>query len=1745
MLRLLHSHAVLSKHFFVWMFWIFLFPATACLSQITANAAQGASPYAVYNVGDIDNVNILNGNVFVKIPLLSYPQRGKDLTMNFYIYANDKQWYIGNYQGGATYTGNWTGAAFTTGITPEPLVGAYVARDQDLAFGVDTLTSTSTGGGEPYDQYTITTTNNGFYAITGDGSKHYVGDIVYLRCQAQGSGSCPSIPNAYGNQYPATDATGYLPISIGFPGSTTNEVKDPNGVDYKAVVTNPQLPTFSAQTTQTDRNGNLITINNNGWTDTVGRAIPGSYSGPGGVPGDEAVASAPSEPIPGTPLAQGQVGNCPSGTAAARDWAVPAHDGSTQHYYLCYQNFAYQTAFNLDQVLNTTLYEGVYEASSSNANNEPALLLTAVVLPNSTSYTFSYDQYLSLTQINLPTGGSIAYTWQNIAFDPFNGTRPISRAIETRTLTPGNGQPAETWTYHWLITYAAGNNGTSYISYPMWHIVTDPAGNDVEHQLNREQEQQTVYYSGCGPHDTASNRTCSGSGVTLKTLSYAYTEYDSGGYTFGTPASIGPGLTDPLFRATTTTTTLPTSTSGQSLVSQEVIALTPKYGTCDQYYGYNGSQPEYQVVTPCYSVNQNQSVTEYDYGSNSFGSVLREDSYQYLWQDTSLGASYIAANLLNPLESHSVVTPTNGSPWSVTTFGYDENNGSPQGALGNLTSTTTAAGKSQTVYNLQGMPTLQIDPKGNKTSISSYQCSGAFPQNVIRPYQSSTTLAETTSYVYDCNTGKVTSITDPNNEKTSFVYNHPLNRLTTIGYPDVYPGSSTYGQTTYTYADTASPVHVTVAETMSPTSTRQTEYDVDGLGRLIHTKLISAPGSPDITDTNYDSKGRVSSVSNPYQTTVEGATQYFYDGLDRLTKQIQADGSSYLQWCFNGIATNGQTNCTANKSSKATASWVDYSDENGSHWQRASDALARLTAIMEPDGSLNITATPTLETDYTYDPLNNLTRVSQTGGSLVRSFSYDSLSRLITANNPESGLTCYGTWSGGAVGSGTCQNGYDSDSNLVARTDARGKITSYSYDALNRLIAKTYSDTTPPAHYNYDETTVTVGNNFWSGPHGVDNGMGRLTSWYVGTSAPGLAMKTYTYDAKGRPVQSWQCWGTTECTSQYGTRENKRTYDLVGNVTYVDNSADASFSYTYDGAGRMDSVSYYYVYPTATTIPLITLATYTAWGAPLTRNGNETWGYDARMRVSSYTNKPSASSSTVNYGYSLTYQPNSNVQTAAETSGNKSWTYSYNYDNLNRLYTAISGQLTEGCEETYDAFGNRSAQNPVGRGNSCGSFSASFTGNGLGNNNRIDGYCYDAAGDLLDAGPCPTSGNHMYTYDAEGRMATALNGATVLTYGADGKLATATLSGTPYNYVYDYDGSILAHYDYNSPLSTETWVNGQHFGYTTPGSTSTPVVMLSAVNWLGTERAHIDQAGNLEATFCSLPFGEMQTVCQGSDPYTDPTVFTGKERDPTSGLDNFGARYFGSSMGRFMSPDELGGHLDNPQTLNKYSYVENNPLSLTDPTGLDFSLGCAQNNGTTCQGGNTYYQDKNGNYQQTVVKSDSKGNLTDQSGNSYTANVSGAGVSFTGGASNGALGTFINGTNPTTINGSGGLSGFTFNFTYSEASNGITAGGSFTYSGNADSAAKALQGAGFTHYWEDRLNGEHPSVKGVYNAVDYRSAGDPKDGANSGHFTLHVPVGQSGPSSVGDLHLGEHNPYTTVPGFLDHAQEVIKHHLDH
>jgi len=81
-------------------------------------------------------------------------------------------------------------------------------------------------------------------------------------------------------------------------------------------------------------------------------------------------------------------------------------------------------------------------------------------------------------------------------------------------------------------------------------------------------------------------------------------------------------------------------------------------------------------------------------------------------------------------------------------------------------------------------------------------------------------------------------------------------------------------------------------------------------------------------------------------------------------------------------------------------------------------------------------------------------------------------------------------------------------------------------------------------------------------------------------------------------------------------------------------------------------------------------------------------------------------------------------------------------------------------------------------------------------------------------------------------------------------------------------------------------------------------------------------------------------ACSFSAAFGNGYKFTGKERDSESGLDEFGARYYASSLGRFMIPDWAAAptavpyaHYGNPQSLNLYSYVQNNPSTVGDPDG--------------------------------------------------------------------------------------------------------------------------------------------------------------------------------------------------------------------
>ena len=91
----------------------------------------------------------------------------------------------------------------------------------------------------------------------------------------------------------------------------------------------------------------------------------------------------------------------------------------------------------------------------------------------------------------------------------------------------------------------------------------------------------------------------------------------------------------------------------------------------------------------------------------------------------------------------------------------------------------------------------------------------------------------------------------------------------------------------------------------------------------------------------------------------------------------------------------------------------------------------------------------------------------------------------------------------------------------------------------------------------------------------------------------------------------------------------------------------------------------------------------------------------------------------------------------------------------------------------------------------------------------------------------------------------------------------------------------------------------------------------------------------LEAVYQSLPFGDGYAANTADDPTENH--FTGKDRDVESGNDYFLARYYGSSTGRFLSPDPSGLYYadpGDPKSLNLYEYVMNNPLTMIDPDGL-------------------------------------------------------------------------------------------------------------------------------------------------------------------------------------------------------------------
>ena len=1395
---------------------------STAFGQSDPNLEQGLKPYGSYHGGDIDVVSMATGNLTVKIPLLSYPQRGK-LHLGSELVYNAKNYQFKQICTPNGCTDRWSrlGGVFDSGVVAQwdiknSITSVAIQPDPQHIFYIDAVK-------------------------TADGSSHTLGHA------------------ATGTSEESVDATGL----------------DGSLIDSQGII-------YTNGICEEDPNGNKLCTN--AGQDSLGRTIP----------------ALPTAVTSNTTDYSKCTGTLP--IVSASTWNPPGPSGGTSAFEFCYASVYVILSINLDDNSQVTGY---------------TRMLQSVVLPDNTTWTFQYtnDGWADLSQIAFPTGGTLSYTWNGNVLQCVGPGLPSNR-VASRTLNSNDGTGNHTWNYTW----------TSVGSGVFSAVVTDPAtptANDAVYTIT-----PLGGSTSCSLYATAVQyyQGSHTSGTLLKTVATTYSWTASPFSTYMDHA----GQISVINVVPTTITT--------TWANGKTSKVTKTYDTGFTYKDPNPQSTN--TYTALYGLVTSES--DYDYGNNQAGPLLRSTSNTYLALSNS---SYLNNNMLS-LKSQ--VATFAGSPGTgacgsngaiaCTTYGYDEttpvssgvttqhDSNPPAGVYrGNQTSvkswlngstvSTTLCPVSisngnltttRTIYDT-GMVSTSKDPCGNTTTYT-YDPAyvGAYVTKTQSPATNSPNLAQhIISGTYDFDTGLLSSFTDQNNNTSNFNYDS-MWRFTTASFPDT-------GETDFFYPDVN-----TVERTQKIDATRKTDLYVrfDGLGREMRRITANDESTPwDQVDTCYDAVGNESFVSYPYQGTGLGMSQicsgtgdaFGYDAMHRKTSVTHSDGTS---------ATTTYTGAA-----------VKVSDEgNGTKsLQRVSqaDGLGRLVSVCEVSGTtlLGITPTPAgcgqditatgFLTTYSYDALGNLQLVTQ-GGLNHRSFVYNSLSQLTSITNPESGQTQYS---------------YDADMNAVSRTapapNQTGSgtvISTFTYDQLNRLLSKSYNDgSTPAATFNYDETSAKSVS--------LLNTTGRQSSVLVkNAQAQLLAEEVFSYDTMGRAKINSQCT-PQNCAS--GVFPLTYNYDFSGDMTTSTNGMGVTLTDQFNRALRLTQ--------TASSLSdsnhpgtLVSGLHYSAFGTYSTGTLGNGLPETATITARGWLQSISVGTGGSVYSLSIaSYAPDGDVLQANDNV-NGNWVYTY--DDFNRLATANKNTNQQAFSYAYDRFGNRWQQNvTAGTGpNPSYAFDA---------NNRITttGVTYDAAGNARN------DGAHAYFYDAENRiiqvggtLGTCSSATACYVYDAEGRRVRKTTGSVSVDYVYDLAGNAVAEVSSSGGWNRGEVFAGAHHLATYTGGTGGNTYFIHA-DYLGSERARTNVSGAAVETCTSLPFGDGQS-CTGTD--VSPLHFTGKQRDTETGNDDFGARYLNSGMGRWLTPDwstrrEAVPYADpsNPQTLNLYAYVGNNPTSRADLDG--------------------------------------------------------------------------------------------------------------------------------------------------------------------------------------------------------------------
>jgi RHS repeat-associated protein len=879
-----------------------------------------------------------------------------------------------------------------------------------------------------------------------------------------------------------------------------------------------------------------------------------------------------------------------------------------------------------------------------------------------------------------------------------------------------------------------------------------------------------------------------------------------------------------------------------------------------------------------------------------------------------------------------------GSPVTITdpqgttrTYNYNGTNDQTRGKIFKQASasqpcaTCPGGGIASTTYDANGFVASKTDFKGNVTNYS-YDARGL---EQSRTEAAGTAQARTITTAWHATFRLPTKITETG-RVTDFVYDAAKGTLLTKTITD----STTLKKRIWTYTYNTNGQVVTVdAPRTDAIDTATYTYDAQG-NVATYTNALSQK----TLYTSYDANGKLLSMTDPnglvttltydvrghLKTRKVGAelTQYDYDNVGQLIKITQPD-SSFISYTYDAAHRLTDMQDSFGNKIHYTLDFMgnrtkeEVSDPLGVLKQSRSrlfDTLNRLqkdiggtnltTQITQygydTNGNLTSTTDPlTRTTGNAYDALNRLSQITDPNNGTVK-YAYDGLDHLIQVTDPRNLVTNYGvdnldnnnqTTSPDTAGT---TRTYDDAGNLKTSTDARGQTTTYTYDALNRVTAMAFTTGTGVT-FQYDTGT---------------NALGRLNKI---TDESGST--SWTYNAQGRVASKAQVVGTLNKSISY-------VYDAAGRVSSITYPSGKIIGYGYTN-NRVSSI-------TVNGAALISNIQYQPFGPAKSwtwsNGGLYSRSFDADGRVKTYSLGTSTKTITYDDAGRITGIADSLAPTSSQ---------SFGYDNLDRLVSFT--QSTTSLGYSYDASGNRTAYRA---GTTNYPYTVAAASNKL---TALSGptaqtNVYDLAGNLT------SDGSVTYTYNARGRLSTAKKGTTTTTYLVNGlgQRAKKTVGSTVTLYHYDEGGKLLGEYNSAGTAQYETiYLDDQPVAVIKPGSTATTYKAYYVyADHLNTPRLITDNAtgtANKKAwQWDSDPFGASvpNENPAGAGTFTYNQRFPGQVYDKETGLHYNYFRDYNPATGRYVQSDPigLGGG------INTYGYVGGNPLSYTDPKGLNAGI---------------------------------------------------------------------------------------------------------------------------------------------------------------------------------------------------------------